>query len=235
MPLLQRLGDQDEFPPTSQALEYPNGLLAAGGELTPERLVSAYRRGIFPWYQPPEPVLWWTPDPRSVLYPGELHVSRSLRKTLRRSDFRLATDSAFAAVMRQCAGLRAGAEGTWISEEMIEAYCALHRRGVAHSVEVYREERLVGGLYGIALGRVFFGESMFSLATDASKVAMVALVHILRREGFQLIDCQVESAHLNSLGARSISRLDFERELDQTVNEGGATDWRVPSACVDLE
>ncbi|MBN7797544.1 leucyl/phenylalanyl-tRNA--protein transferase [Parahaliea mediterranea] len=236
MPLLQRLSGGDGFPPTSEALDYPNGLLAVGGDLSPRRLEAAYRRGIFPWYQAPEPVLWWSPDPRSVLYPEELHVSRSLRKTLRRDRFTLAADRRFREVMAACGDSRRDGEGTWIDGAMVEAYCELHRRGRAHSIEVYGDTgELVGGLYGIALGRVFFGESMFSRVTDASKVALVALVWVLRRAGFRLIDCQVESEHLNSLGARNIARLDFERELDQTVAiEAEGMDWRPPARCGGL-
>lgn len=237
MPLLQRLSGGDYFPPTAEALDYPNGLLAVGGELNTERLIAAYRRGIFPWYQAPEPVLWWTPDPRSVLYTDELHVSRSLRRTLRRDRFALAADRDFRAVISACADTRRDAEGTWIDGAMLEAYCALHERGLAHSIEVYddRAGALVGGLYGIALGRVFFGESMFSRASDASKVALVALVWLLRRRGYRLIDCQVESGHLNSLGARNISRLAFERELAHTGGEdAGANTWSLPARCGGL-
>jgi len=225
-----------DFPPSNEALEYPNGLLAVGGDLTPDNLLSAYRRGIFPWYEEPQPVLWWTPDPRSVLFPEELHVSRSLRKALRRRQFGLALDQRFSSVMRECAVLRGDGLGTWIDEDMIAAYEALHEMGCAHSVEVLNEQgALVGGLYGVALGRVFFGESMFSSQDNASKVALVALVHILRRGNFHMIDCQVESDHLNSLGARNISRLDFERRLAQTVDstiDPGL--WELPANCGGL-
>jgi leucyl/phenylalanyl-tRNA---protein transferase len=234
MPILRRLRGGDDFPPTAEALDDPNGLLAVGGDLSPERLVAAYSRGIFPWYQAPEPVLWWSPDPRSVLYPDELHISRSLRKTLRRGHFGLAANRQFAAVIGACADLRRDA--TWIGRDIEAAYCALHRRGLAHSVEVYDTDGdLVGGLYGVALGRAFFGESMFSTVTDASKVALVALVWQLRRAGFRLIDCQVESEHLNSLGARNIPRLDFERELAQTVEvAAGDWGWDLPAHCGGL-
>ena len=236
MQQIQRLGPRSNFPPSSEALEFPNGLLAVGGDLSPQRLISAYRRGIFPWYEEPQPVLWWTPDPRSVLFPDELHISRSLRKTLRRNAFSLAIDGQFTRVMHECAQLRGDGLGTWIDNEMIAAYSTLQSQGVAHSIEVMdKEGALVGGLYGIALGQVFFGESMFSRVRDASKVAMVALVDILRRGGFKLIDCQIESDHLNSLGARNIKRLDFERRLAQTVDK--ETDpgiWRLPDTCGDL-
>ena len=230
---IQRLDDGSDFPPSEEALDYPNGLLAAGGELTSQRLLSAYRRGIFPWYEEPQPVLWWTPDPRSVLFPDALHISRSLRKTLRRGALRLAVDSRFTQVMSQCAQLRLDGLGTWIDDEMIAAYSALHTQGHAHSIEILdADDSLVGGLYGVAIGRVFFGESMFSHVTDASKVALVALVDIMRRSGGQMIDCQVESDHLNSLGAQNIKRLDFERHLAQTVDmdlDPGA--WQLPDTC----
>lgn len=229
---IRRLDNGSDFPSSVEALDYPNGLLAVGGELTPQRLIAAYRRGIFPWYEEPQPVLWWTPDPRSVLFPGELHISRSLRKTLRRDNFALAVDSQFTQVMRECAQLRGDGLGTWIDDNMINAYSTLQTMGAAHSVEVLdRDGILVGGLYGVAQGQVFFGESMFSQVADASKVALVALVNILSRGGFQMIDCQVESDHLNSLGARGITRLDFERRLAQTVDiETDPDIWRLPDS-----
>jgi len=225
-----------DFPPTCEALESPNGLLAVGGGLSPQRLLAAYRRGIFPWYEAPQPVLWWTPDPRSVLFPDELHISRSLRKTLRGNAFRLAIDQQFTQVMRECAKLRRDGGGTWIDEDMVEAYGRLHRLGCAHSVEVMDSAgTLVGGLYGVALGRVFFGESMFSRVSDASKVALVALVHIMHRGNVHMIDCQVENPHLNSLGARNITRLDFERRLAQTIDvETDGDIWQLPATCGDL-
>ncbi len=230
------LGPQDAFPPTCEALDYPNGLLAAGGELTSQRLLAAYRRGIFPWYEEPQPILWWTPNPRSVLFPAELHVSRSLRKVLRRDHFALAVDTAFERVMAACARPRGEQTGTWIGTQMLAAYSALHRQGMAHSVEVRDTTgELVGGLYGVALGGIFYGESMFSRRTDASKVALVALVDILRRGGFDLIDCQVGNPHLASLGARDIDRLDFEARLAQTT--GMETDpgmWSLPGTCGEL-
>ncbi|TDG13862.1 leucyl/phenylalanyl-tRNA--protein transferase [Seongchinamella unica] len=236
MRAIQQLHTGDDFPPTANALDYPNGLLAVGGDLSPRRLIDAYRRGIFPWYEEPQPVLWWTPDPRSVLFPEELHVSRSLRRTLRKNRFRLSVDQHFEAVVRHCAQLRGDGLGTWIGDDMLAAYCDLHHIGHAHSVEVLNESgQLVGGLYGVAIGRAYFGESMFSEETDASKVALVALVDILKRGGFQVIDCQVESDHLNSLGARNISRLDFEALLAQTIDiahDEGI--WRLPDTCGDL-
>lgn len=232
MSLLSYLEPGAEFPPTEQALEDPNGLLAAGGALDSATLIAAYRRGIFPWYEAPQPVLWWSPDPRSVLIPGELHVSRSLRRTLRQDRFRLSVDRAFDAVIDACAAPRTHQDGTWIGSAMNQAYRKLHREGIARSVEVWSDERLVGGLYGIGLGGAFFGESMFSRMPDASKIALVALCHMLRPITNAVIDCQVESGHLNSLGARNISRLDFEERLQQTVDMVVRDDiWRLPDRC----
>ena len=233
MPIIHRVDEQDPFPPTSEALEYPNGLLAVGGELSQERLVAAYQRGIFPWYEEPQPVMWWTPDPRSVLFPDELHVSRSLRKSLRQDRYLLSVDNHFDEVMEHCAAPRVDGPGTWIGEQMRKAYQGLHRTGIAHSIEVLTaDKKLVGGLYGVAMGTAFFGESMFSLQPDTSKIALAGLVDILKRGGFRLIDCQVESEHLNKLGARCISRLDFEQRLEQTSKE--TTDpgiWHLPATC----
>lgn len=233
---IRQLDSGNGFPPSEEALEYPNGLLAVGGNLDIDTLLSAYRRGIFPWYEEPQPILWWTPDPRSVLYPDALHISRSLRKTLRRSDFRLAVDQHFAQVMHECGQLRGDGLGTWIDQGMITAYTALQSQGIAHSIEVLDTDgRLLGGLYGVAMGRVFFGESMFSHVSDASKIAMVALVDILRRGQFHMIDCQVESEHLNSLGACNISRLDFEERLAHTIDmETNPDIWRLPTNSGDL-
>ncbi len=217
MPQLCYLQPGDPFPPSSEALTYPNGLLAAGGSLDSSTLLEAYRRGIFPWYEAPQPVLWWTPDPRSVLYPDSLHVSRSLRRTLRRGKLHVSADRAFARVMRACAAPRENHEGTWIDRDMERAYGELHDLGWAHSIEVWdAEDTLVGGLYGVCMAHTFFGESMFSRRNDASKVALVALAAQLRKLGVSLIDCQVESEHLNSLGAKQISRVDFEAHLAHT-------------------
>jgi leucyl/phenylalanyl-tRNA--protein transferase len=187
----------------------PNGLLAIGGDLSPARLLAAYRRGIFPWYGPGQPILWWCPDPRAVLYPDSVRISRSLAKVLRRGRLQVTVDRDFDAVVQACAEPRPGQDGTWITRQMATAYGRLHRLGVAHSVEVREQDRLVGGLYGVALGEVFFGESMFSRVPDASKVALVALA----RMGFRLIDCQVPSAHLARLGAKEISRATFLAQL----------------------
>ena len=233
MALLTQLEPGDTFPPASMALREPNGLLAVGGVLDTETLLAAYERGIFPWYEAPQPVLWWSPDPRSFLLPGELHVSRSLRRTLRRSDFLIAADTDFAGVMTACAEPRNGQRGTWIDSAMARAYTALHHQGYAHSIEVRTPTGgLVGGLYGVALGGVFFGESMFSRETDASKVALVALVHSFCERGGELIDCQVENPHLNSLGARNIPRVDFEQRLAQTIHKPVASGpWILPNHC----
>ncbi|HEY5931195.1 MAG TPA: leucyl/phenylalanyl-tRNA--protein transferase [Burkholderiales bacterium] len=212
------LGEDDPFPPLSRALRDPNGLLAAGADLSPERLKQAYGSGIFPWFSEGQPILWWSPDPRMVLFPAELRVSRSLSKALRKDNFELRCDSAFPEVMQACSEPRAGQDGTWISARMVEAYSVLHRQGVAHSVETWRDGELVGGLYGIALGRVFFGESMFSRATDASKIALVALVRQLGRWNFGMIDCQMNTPHLASLGAREIPRAEFTRRLKELIH-----------------
>lgn len=212
------LGARDPFPPLEQAAREPNGLLAAGADLSPPRLIEAYRNGIFPWFGDEDPILWWSPDPRMVLFPAELKVSRSLAKTLRRRDFEVRADTAFRDVMAACARPREGQAGTWITAQMREAYGRLHELGLAHSVETWRDGVLVGGLYGIALGRAFFGESMFSTATDASKIALVALVRQLERWGFGMIDCQMNTGHLASLGAREIPRGEFTRRLQELVH-----------------
>ena len=230
------LGPGDELPPTSEALEEPNGLLAAGGDLTPQSLLRAYRSGVFPWYEEPQPVLWWTPDPRSVLFPDELHISRSLRKVLKRGQFTLGVDTVFSQVMTACAAPRRSGPGSWIGREMLAAYITLHQLGFAHSIEVYdQSQQLVGGLYGVAIGGVFFGESMFSVMPNTSKVAMVALVDILQRGNFRLIDCQVGNPHMASLGARDIDRLDFEARLAHTISIETKPDiWSLPGNCGEL-
>lgn len=212
------LSRTDPFPDPSLALDEPNGLLAAGADLSPERLLAAYRRGIFPWYGPGEPILWWSPDPRMVLVPEAFKTSRSLAKRLRRADYEVRLDSAFERVMRACAEPRDGQRGTWIVEAMIRAYVRLHEAGYAHSVETWIDGELAGGLYGVAIGRMFYGESMFSRATDASKIALAHLAAQLRRWDFGLIDCQMETAHLASLGARAIARDEFRQRLEVLVN-----------------
>lgn len=204
------------FPSTDTALGEPNGLLAAGGDLSPPRLLAAYRRGIFPWYSPGDPILWWSPDPRMVLFPAELKISRSLARTLRNLPYTVRLDTSFAAVIHACATTpRDGQPGTWVTAEMQAAYCELHRLGYAHSVETWIDGQLAGGLYGIALGCVFYGESMFSCGRDASKIALAHLCVHLNRLGFGIIDCQMETTHLASLGARPIPRCDFIATLDE--------------------
>lgn len=206
---------EQPFPPLHKALNDPNGLLAFGGCLSPQRIINAYRHGIFPWYNPGEPILWWSPNPRLVLFPDKLTVSRSLNKTLRKQLFEIRHDSAFEQVMAACAAPRREDGGTWITEEMQYAYRNLHKLGFAHSFEAWQNGELVGGLYGIAIGQVFFGESMFHSKTDASKVVFVTMVRQLIAWGYQLIDCQVSSEHLLSLGAEEISREDFQARLKQ--------------------
>ena len=216
--MITLLRDNTLFPPVEQALRIPNGLLAAGGDLTPERLLDAYRRGIFPWFNNDDPILWWSPDPRMVLFPEEFRISRSLLRTLRKKIHEVRTDTAFEQVMRACAAPRNSQAGTWIHEEMIAAYTELHRMGMAHSVEVWREGELVGGLYGIAIGHMFYGESMFSRSPDASKVALAHLTAQLRRWNFRMIDCQMNTPHLASLGAREIPRTEFIQRLQELVH-----------------
>jgi leucyl/phenylalanyl-tRNA--protein transferase len=199
----------DPFPPVERAMSRPNGLLAAGADLSSARLLDAYGRGIFPWFNDGEPPLWWSPDPRMVLFLGELHVSRSLRRRVRSGVYTVTVDAAFEAVMAGCADRRRDGDGTWITTEMFVAYGHLHRLGHAHSVEVWAGDDLVGGLYGVAIGRMFFGESMFARKTDASKVALAHLARQIERWGFEVIDCQMATSHLSSLGAREIPRAEF--------------------------
>lgn len=206
------------FPPLEQALRQPNGLLAAGGDLMPERLLDAYRHGIFPWFSAGDPILWWSPDPRMVLFPEEFKISHSLRKTLQRGQYEIRTDSAFERVMRACASPREGQSGTWIQEEIVEAYVRLHHMGLAHSVETWMENELVGGLYGVSLGRMFYGESMFSRRTDASKIALAHLATQLKRWNFGMIDCQMNTPHLASMGAREIPRAHFIARLQELIH-----------------
>jgi leucyl/phenylalanyl-tRNA--protein transferase len=207
------------FPAVEHALREPDGLLALGGDLCSERLLLAYRSGIFPWFGPDQPILWWSPDPRLVLFPEQLHISRSLARTLRRDRFKVTLDRDFDAVIAQCAAPRRGQAGTWITDEMRAAYLRLHQEGHAHSVECWLDGELVGGLYGVAIGRIFFGESMFTLLPDASKVAFVRLVEQLRDWGYPLIDCQVHTRHLASLGACAIGRDEFIASLNRFCDE----------------
>lgn len=211
--------DPTDFPNVELSLREPDGLLAVGGDLSVARLLAAYRRGIFPWYSGDQPILWWSPDPRSVLFPEKLHISRSLRKTLRKQQFKITLDKAFADVIHACSQPRAGEPGTWITDEMQQAYIRLHLAGYAHSVECWLNDKLVGGLYGVAIGKIFFGESMFSKTADASKVAFVFLVHQLKRWQFGLIDCQIQSAHLDQFGAVLIPRNEFVSYLNELCTQ----------------
>lgn len=236
------LQGNDPFPPLHRASREYNGLLAAGGDLSVPRLLAAYRRGIFPWFNPDEPILWWSPDPRMVLFPAEFKRSRSLKKRLARTDYSVRVDTAFTRVMRECGAPRDGSGGTWISETMIAAYTALHEAGHAHSIETWsvgksggqNGDELVGGLYGVAIGRVFFGESMFTRQTDASKIALAHLAHWLAAHDFGVIDCQMNTAHLASLGAREISRAEFSGLLDSHAERPGLSDWRALMQQPDL-
>ena len=208
----------DGFPPTSSALSEPDGLLAIGGDLSPQRLLSAYRRGIFPWYSDGQPILWWSPDPRAVFAPAEIHISRSLGKTLRKRTFEVTWDCAFVATVDACAAPRAQHSGSWITRPMRDAYIELHRRGIAHSIECWQDGELAGGLYGIAMGCMFFGESMFSRRRDASKVALAVIGPQLAAWGYALIDCQIQNLHLATLGARTIARTEFESILKRMID-----------------
>jgi len=207
------------FPAIDAAFDSPDGLLAAGGDLSAERLLYAYRHGIFPWFDAGQPILWWSPDPRCVLYPADFHASRRLRRSLRGSDFDIRFNTEFNGVISACADTRTGQDGTWITAEMISAYSGLHTDGWAHSVEVWQADRLVGGIYGLSIGKVFFGESMFSREANASKAAMLALTRILDEKEFALLDCQVESPHLLSLGARLVPRQKFAAILAKSCSE----------------
>jgi leucyl/phenylalanyl-tRNA--protein transferase len=233
-PLLLHPDDETTpFPPASLAMREPNGLLAIGGSLTPARLKQAYRSGIFPWFSQGQEILWWSPDPRAVLFPEKIRISRSLRKSLRNNDLEVVFDRAFVDVMRACAAPRAGQPGTWITEDMIEAYATLHALGIAHSIEVYQAGRLVGGLYGVAMGTMFFGESMFSRQRDASKIALVWLSAQLRQWGYRAIDCQLPSAHLLGLGAQIMPRRDFLTLLNAALARPGKQGAWQPDSDLD--
>ncbi len=234
LPWLDPHNDSQPFPHPDRALSEPDGLLAAGGSLTPRRLLRAYRMGIFPWYSADQPILWWSPDPRLVLFPESARVSRSLRKTLRKGLLTFTADTVFERVVAACAAPRRGAPGTWITPEMHHAYCRLHRLGHAHSIETWQEGELVGGLYGVAVGRVFYGESMFSWTRDASKVALVALATQLWRWDFALIDCQVTTDHLLSMGAADIPRTAFLQLLERYCPQPGQpSPWRLDADLLD--
>ncbi len=215
---IQVLGRETPFPSTGNALVEPNGLLAIGGALTPERLLDAYSHGIFPWFSDGQPILWWSPDPRMVLYPDELIISRSMTKRLKRKDYAVRFNTAFYQVMQACAQTqRPDQDGTWITDSMIEAYVRLHESGHALSVETWMDGKLVGGLYGVAIGKMFYGESMFHHVTDASKIAFIHLVQHLKSQGFGLIDCQMKTSHLASLGAREIPRKEFLQQVSELI------------------
>ena len=224
--------NKTDFPDVELALREPDGLLAVGGDLSVERLVAAYQHGIFPWYSEGQPVLWWSPDPRMVLKPSEIKVSRSLAKTIRKQDLKVTFDQSFREVITACSKPRIEKDllesGTWILDDMIEAYVKLHEAGYAHSVECWQGNKLVGGLYGLAIGKVFFGESMFSHVSDASKIAFVTLSHQLQQWGFKLIDCQVYTSHLESLGASMIPRKQFITLLQQhAINNNEQAKWKI--------
>ena len=219
---------ESPFPPAEQALDNPPGLLAMGGDLSTARLVNAYRHGIFPWYSDDQPILWWSPAPRCVLYPQTVHVSRRLRRHYNQGRLSLTADHAFARVITACAGPRRDHDGTWITDEMLAAYIRLHELGIAHSVEVWIDDELAGGVYGLALGQVFFGESMFSKHQDASKIALVALCRQLQQWDYSLLDCQISNPHLLSMGAVDISRVEFNKYLKTAT---GSDQWRQDFFC----
>ena len=217
--LLDPNASHEDFPPTELAWEHPNGLLAMGGDLSPERLINAYRSGIFPWFSEGEPIYWWSPDPRAVLFPHNVRISRSLRKSLRNKGYQIAFDQDFSDVVKACAAPRSTQDGTWITDDMFAAYMRLHKQGKAHSVEVRNAEgKLVGGLYGVASHGVFSGESMFSCEPDVSKIALVALAYHIQKWGYEVIDCQIESPHLMSMGAENIKRDDYIKILRRTFD-----------------
>jgi len=236
IPWLKPAPEEDWFPDCSSAMHEPNGLLAAGGDLSPRRLLAAYRRGIFPWYEAGQPILWWSPDPRTILLPGSMHISRRLRRRLRSESFEVSVDQDFAAVVTACAnrgvtsesaGMRDGETGTWITPEMVSGYTRLHRLDHAHSLEILRQGDLVGGIYGVTLGRVFFAESMFSGVTDASKIALACLSGLLQRHRYAMIDCQLPSAHLTSLGCVEIPRVEFTRRIEKYCTDSPSPmQWR---------
>jgi leucyl/phenylalanyl-tRNA--protein transferase len=228
-------GSTDPFPPVDDALDDPNGLLAAGGDLSPGRLLNAYGQGIFPWFSDGDPILWWAPDPRGVFHTGNVHVSSKLRRWLRQSEWTIRADTNFARVIRECAALRKGQDGTWITRSIQQAYGHLHELGFAHSIEVYDGDDLVGGIYGIALGRMCFGESMFSRATNGSKVALIALCRMLSANGFPLLDAQIANPHTRSMGAVEMPRDDFVKHVAEHVSMPGLrgswqSSWPIPTA-----
>ena len=218
----------DSFPDVTKALRSPDGLLAMGGDLSPERIILAYRHGIFPWYNEGQPIMWWSPDPRAVIFPDEFHVSRSLRRKLRSGTYSVSIDQCFDKVIVNCANNHCDT-GTWITEDMLEAYHKLHELGYAHSVETWQKDQLVGGMYGLAIGKMFFGESMYSAVPDASKIALARLVHLLKQTGVKLLDCQVTSDHLLTLGMRPVPRKSFVEYLNLYVDsEPAVALWKKP-------
>ena len=224
---LDDTASDSDFPDPRLAETEPDGLLAIGGDLSVKRLLRAYRSGIFPWFSAGEPILWWSPDPRLLLFPEKIHVSRSLRKRLRRGDYRITFDEAFSDVIAHCAASpRHGQHGTWIIDEMIDAYTELHHHGYAHSVEVWHKKKLLGGLYGVAIGSAFYGESMFSLVSNASKIALVALARKLQHDNFHFIDCQMETPHLLTLGAETVPRDAFLEMNAIATHRQNAIQWR---------
>ncbi len=234
--------DTESFPPTRQALDEPNGLLAAGGDLSPQRLLAAYEKGIFPWYDDQQPILWWSPNPRTILKPADIHISKSLKKALRKSTRHYSFNQAFEQVISLCADLREYDQGTWITEEMMNAYRQLHDQGHAHSIEVWCDHELVGGLYGVAVGDLFCGESMFHQKTDASKMAFVALCKWLAIRKCRLVDCQILNPHLESLGVKTISRKVFKSYLAspdpsslENANSLPKTNCALPNQSAELD
>lgn len=226
----------DSFPPAAQALEQPNGLLCAGGDLSLERLITAYQQGIFPWYGEDEPLLWWSPNPRTLISCESFHLSRSMRRFLKQHPYRLSIDENFSAVIQACAAPRATSPETWIVAEMHEAYCALHEAGYAHSLEVWQDNDLVGGIYGVNVGAAFCGESMFSRRTNTSKLALWSLLQQLKRWQIELFDCQLWNQHLGSLGAYEVSREDYLQQLAQAQQQPSKqpkpTSWRLDADLV---
>ena len=237
--LLDPYASDEPFPPVEMAWDEPNGLLAIGGDLSSERLINAYRSGIFPWFSEEEPIYWWSPNPRAVLYPHKINFRRSLRKIMRNKGYRITVDHSFAAVVRACAAPRSDTNGTWITEAMYAAYLALHKLNIAHSVEVWNHKnKLVGGLYGVDTGGVFSGESMFSIERDTSKMAFIALANILQQRDYELIDCQIENPHLMSMGAENIPRKEYINRLNATtmlsINTTPVNNWKMELDCAEL-
>lgn len=227
IPFLAHDDDETPFPPLCTALSEPNGLLMAGGNLSPKRLIAAYRQGIFPWFEPGEPILWWSPDPRCIIKAEDIRVTRSLSKTIRNANFAITENQAYKDVMIRCAAPRAGSTGTWVSDDMVDAYCQLNSMGIARSIEVWRDKCLVGGLYGIQMGSIFIGESMFSSVRDASKVA---LVYLSQCGKYQVIDCQMQTPHLSSMGAVCIKRESYIQLLNSLGGYSGTHSYHETKA-----